>query len=39
VFRWRRGRSRGGCIVIPYECLVSLPLLASGAAMIWLLVL
>jgi len=39
MFRWRRGNARGGCIVIPCGCLVTLPLLLPGAAVVWLLVL
>ena len=39
VFRWRRGTTRGGCIVIPCGCLVSLPFLFLGVAVAQLLVL
>ncbi len=31
MFRWRRGNTRGGCIVIPCGCLASLPFLLLGA--------
>jgi hypothetical protein len=31
MFRWRRGNTRGGCIVIPCGCLASLPFLILGA--------
>jgi len=39
MFLWRRGNIRGGCVVIPCGCLVSLPLLLSGAAVVSVLVL
>ena len=34
MFRWRRGRTRGGCIIVPVPCgcLVSAPLLLLGGA-------
>jgi hypothetical protein len=32
MFRWKRGDTQGGCIVIPCGCLVSLPFLFFGAA-------
>jgi hypothetical protein len=32
MFRWKRGDTRGGCIVIPCGCLVSLPFVFLGAA-------
>ena len=31
MFRWRRGNTRGGCIVIPCGCLASLPVVLLGA--------
>ena len=31
MFRWRRGNTRGGCIVIPCGCLASLPFVLLGA--------
>ena len=39
MFRWRRGNTRGGCVVVPCGCLASLPLLFSGAAVLLLVVL
>jgi hypothetical protein len=30
MFRWRRGHTRGGCIVIPCGCLASLPFVLLG---------
>ena len=30
MFRWRRGNTRGACIVVPCGCLASLPFLSLG---------
>ena len=34
MFRWRRGRTRGGCIIVPIPCgyLISASLLLLGGA-------
>ncbi len=38
MFGWRRGRTRGGCIVVPCGCIVYPLLLLAGAVLSFLFI-